>query len=298
MKKRVTTSEPSSGSLPKILSWVVVGMLLLGVLAVMPGVWALPQQSPDFQTLPTLTPTPTPRGATATPTQPGATATPTRPGATVTPTQAGATATPTRPGEPTDTPVPGVTPTDTPVSGTPTQTPGPGTPTVMATVAATSSTPTRVGATPTQGKPLVCWIVPTPGFDQVRAADLAFEATSDQSLVVPGQTFSFRLTATNQGKEAIADVRICDPIDPALTRGKPVTSQGKASLVPEGLIVEVGALAPGDTATIELPLTIPTDFPLGGVIENQAWLFANGQQVSTSLQTWALPPAYLPPTGS
>jgi uncharacterized repeat protein (TIGR01451 family) len=140
--------------------------------------------------------------------------------------------------------------------------------------------------------------VPTPGFDQARIANLAFEATSDQSLVVPGQMFSFRLTATNLGKETVADVRICDPIDAALLRGKPVTSQGKASLVPEGLIAELGALASGDTATVELSLTIPGDFPLGGVIENQAWLFANGQQASTSLQTWALPPAYLPPTGN
>jgi uncharacterized repeat protein (TIGR01451 family) len=289
MKKRVTISEPNSGSLPKILTWMIIGMVILGVLAVMPGVWALPEQSPDFQTLPTLTPTPTPRGATATPTRPGATATPTQPAATITPT---------RPGEPTDTPVPGATPTNTPTIGTPTQAPGTGTPTVTATSAPTNSTPTRVGATPTQGKPAACWTVPTPGFDQVRVAGLAFEAASDQSLVVPGQTFSFRLTATNRGKETIAEVRICDPIDPTLSRGKPVTSQGNASLVPEGLIAELGALAPGDTATVEMPLTIPADFPLGGVIENQAWLFANGQQASTSLQTWALPPAYLPPTGN
>jgi hypothetical protein len=36
---------------------------------------------------------------------------------------------------------------------------------------------------------------------------------------------------------------------------------------------------------------------LGGVIESQAWLFADGQRASTDLLTWALPPAYLPPTG-
>ena len=67
--------------------------------------------------------------------------------------------------------------------------------------------------------------------------------------------------------------------------------------MPEGLVVEVGDLAPGATATAEMSLTIPVDFPLGGVIQNQAWLFAGGQKASTSLLTWALPPAYLPPTG-
>jgi hypothetical protein len=35
------------------------------------------------------------------------------------------------------------------------------------------------------------------------------------------------------------------------------------------------------------------------VIENQGWLFsAAGLRASTGLLTWALPPAYLPPTGS
>ena len=33
----------------------MVGALILGVFAVMPSVWALPQQAPDFQTLPTVT---------------------------------------------------------------------------------------------------------------------------------------------------------------------------------------------------------------------------------------------------
>ena len=65
----------------------------------------------------------------------------------------------------------------------------------------------------------------------------------------------------------------------------------------EGLIVEVGDLLPGIKATAEMSLTIPVEFPLGGVIQDQAWLFAEGQRASTNLLTWALPPAYLPPTG-
>ena len=149
----------------------------------MPGVWALPQQVPDFQTLPTLTPTPTPRGATATP------------------TRLGPSATPTDLGAPTDTPVPDATPTETPGAGTPTAvaatpTAVAATPTAAAaTPTAAAATPTRVGAAPAPIGPSVCWTSPTPGFEPLRLEALEFEVTSDQYLVVPGQTISFRLAA-------------------------------------------------------------------------------------------------------
>lgn len=280
MKPKYRLPESASSSLRLVLSWVVVGAFILGVLAVMPSVWALPQQAPDFQTVPTLTPT-RPAGATATPTSP-----------------AGATATPTQPGEPTDTPAPGATPTETPGGGIPTATPGIGTPTATASVALTpSATSTRLGVVLTPIGPSNCLTVPTPGFEPEIIQALEFVANSDQGLVVPGQTLMLRLTATNLGDKIIQDVLICNPLDPALQRGKPMVSQGNASLVSEGLIVEVGDLLPGIKATAELSLTIPVDFPLGGVIEDQAWLFAEEQRVSTNLLTWALPPAYLPPTG-
>jgi hypothetical protein len=96
----------------------------------------------------------------------------------------------------------------------------------------------------------------------------------------------------------VKNVVICNPLDARLQHGKPITSQGRATLVPEGLVVELGDLAPGKGAKVELPLTIPPNYPLGGVIEDQAWLLAEGQQASTGVLTWALPPAYLPPTGS
>ena len=280
MKTNDRSPESRSNSLRRVLPWVVVGALVLGVLAVMPSVWALPQQAPDFETVPTLTPT-RPAGATATPTRP-----------------AGATTTPTEPGGPTDTPAPGATPTATPGAGTPTVAPGTATVTATVTVALTPSvTPTRLGAAPAPIGPADCWTVPTPGFEPERMQAVEFVADSDQGLVVPGQTLRFRLTATNLGDNTIEDVLICNPLDPALQRGKPKVSQGKASLVSEGLVVEVGDLLPGIKATAEMSLTIPVGFPLGGVIDNQAWLFAEGQRASTNLLTWALPPAYLPPTG-
>ena len=55
MKTKDRSPESPSNSLRRVLPWVVVGALVLGVFAVMPSVWALPQQAPDFQTLPTLT---------------------------------------------------------------------------------------------------------------------------------------------------------------------------------------------------------------------------------------------------
>ncbi len=270
MKTKDKSLESRRNSPRRILPWVVAGVLILGVLSVMPSVWALPQQVPDLQTVPTLTPIPPP-----------------------------ATAPPPVTSEPTDTPVPAEPPTETPGAGaatatpgaiTPTATPGAGTPTA-------SATPTRLGITATPIGPGVCWTVPTPGFEPVRSQVLEFEVNSDQALVVPGQTLTLRLAVTNLGNERIGDVLICNPLDPTLQRGKPVVSQGKATFAKEGLIVEFGDLLPGDSATAQISLTIPADFPLGGVIQDQAWLFAQDQRASTGLLTWALPPVYLPPTG-
>lgn len=275
-RSSVSESRPGRGVLP----WIVVGAVILGIFAIMPGAWALPEQAPDFQTVPTLTPTPTDRAATPTP--PRVTATP---------------------GQPTDTPAPGATPTDTPAALTPTAVPQTATPLAGTPTAAASASPiasataTQVTVTPVPVGLGDCWTVPTPGFEPVQVESLKFEATSDQGLVVPGQVLTLRLTATNLGDDVVENVLICNPLDPALQRGTPTSTQGEASLVAQGLVVDVGDLLPAISATAELTLTIPIDFPLGGVIEDQAWLFAESQQVSTSLLTWALPPAYLPPTG-
>ena len=134
---------------PRTLGWVLAGLCILGVLAIMPGAWALPEQAPDFQTVPTLTPTPT---------QPGA----------------GPTATPA----PTDTPQPGGTSAPgAPETATATATPPPGaTATATGTATATTTaTPTRAAPAATRpvrpgGNP--CWAAPTPGFAPERAAPL------------------------------------------------------------------------------------------------------------------------------
>lgn len=257
---------------PRTAAWVVAGLCILGLLAIMPGAWALPEQAPDFQTVPTPTPTPTRPGA-------GPTATP-----AATDTPQAATATPPPGATATATPPPDATATAT-ATGTSTATPTP-------TRAAPAATlPVRPGAN-------ACWSAPTPGFAPERAAALQWTASSDQYLVVPGQTITQRLVVRNTGSSALSNVLICNPLDPALTAGQPQTSQGQARVEPEGLLVELGNLGAGQTAQVELSLTIPADYPLGGVIESQAWLlWSNGQRASTDLLTWALPPAYLPSTG-
>jgi uncharacterized repeat protein (TIGR01451 family) len=127
---------------------------------------------------------------------------------------------------------------------------------------------------------------------------VVWTAESDQYLVVPGQTITQRLVVRNTGTSALASVLICNPLNPALVRGQPRTTQGQARVEPEGLLVELGNLAAGQTAQVDLSLTIPADYPLGGVIESQPWLlWGSGQRASADLLTWALPPAYLPPTG-
>lgn len=126
---------------------------------------------------------------------------------------------------------------------------------------------------------------------------LLWRIESVQFLVVPGQTITQRLLVENTGASALSDVLICNPLNPALAPGQPTTTQGVARIEREGLLVELGDLAAGQRAQVDLSLRIPADYPLGGVIESQAWLFADGQRASTDLLTWALPPAYLPPTG-
>ncbi len=250
--------------------WIAIGLLALGLLAARPASWARPDQSPDYQTIPTLTPTPT------TPSEP--------PTATWTPT-ARPTAIP-----PTNTPAPN-SPTDTPAPGQPTNTPPP----------TNTPVPIQPTETPTPAAPAVapsqCWTFPTPGFQPQRLPDLAFEADSPQQLVTPGQTVQLRLVVTNNGNAEAPDVLICNPLVPALQAGQPSASQGQVRVESAGLIAELGDLPAGASAEVTVDLTIPSDQPLGRVLENQGWLFSGGRQASTGLWTWALPPAWLPPTG-
>lgn len=251
--------------LRQALPWIVAGLVAIGLLAGQPSAWARPGQAPDYQTIPTLTPTPTDRGQQPTPTEPSGQASPT----------------------------PAV---DTPAPPQPTDTPAPGQPTA-------TSTPTPAGKpspAATSGPaalPADCWALPTPGFTPERLESLRFEAESDAYLVVPGQTVRLRLIVRNNGQRPASAVLLCAPLSPALQRGQPVASQGAARLEPAGMVAQLGDLAPGRTAQVELSLSIPADQPLGTVVENQAWLFSAGQRASTSLLTWALPPAWLPATG-
>lgn len=254
------THSSSRPAARRLLPWmVVITVLGIALLAAMPGAWALPSQSPDFQTVPTLTPTP-------------------RPGATNTP----------RPGGPTNTPVPGQ-PTDTPAPGQATNTPAAGaTPSVTTTLPAGSAAPVL---------PANCWTVPTPGFSTQSVAGLNIAVQSEQFLVVPGQQVTLRYVIANESDTDLNDLLLCAPLEPFLTRGDVSASDGETQLVADGFTLELAQLAAGESAQVEVQLTIPADAPLGSVIENQAWLFAEGIQASSDLLTWALPPAYLPPTG-
>lgn len=242
--------------------WIAVtaAVLLAAVISARPVAWARPSQAPDYQTVPTLTPTPRPPDPGQTPEPPASTNTP-------------------GPGQP-STATPAVTAPPPPL-------PPPGQTPVAPTVAAPARSVT----------PRTCLAVPTPGFAPVPLTTLTFEGLSDQFLVVPGQAISLRLVVTNPGKAPARDVLICSPLPPELVKGQPQASQGRARVDRLGLVAELGDLAPGRTAEVALTMTIPGSYPLGGVIENQAWLFTGDQRGSTRLLTWALPPAWLPATG-
>lgn len=276
------STPPRPGAANGRLTWALVAALLaaLALLGSRPAAWARPSQAPDYQTVPTLTPTPTrPGQATPTdtpiPTDTPAPPQPPQPPPPPPPPPGQATATPTAP-----LPTPTPTATATAVPPRPTATPLPPAIAPVAPVA-----------------PGRCWTVPTPGFAPVRSPTLQFEAQSPEYLVVPGQTVNLRLVVANRDTQTARNVLICAPLNPALQRGPVVASQGRARWEAEGLIVEMGNLPPGAAAEVQLSLAIPPTYPLGGVIEAQAWLFAEGRQVSTGLLTWALPPAWLPPTG-
>lgn len=249
-------------------AWVTLTLVLViavGYVAGDPNAWALPDQAPDYQTVPTLTPTPTSAA-------PRPTATPTR-------SQPGPTA--TNP-PPTNTPAPSE-PTNTPLPAPPTNTPVP---------SATPSPPTQP-----DGQGASCWTLPTPGFSPVEVANLSFQAQSDEYLVVPGQTVHLRLVVANDGTSTARNLRICAPLNPALQRTQPTASQGQVRLEQPGLVADLGDLGAGEEAVVALELDIPVEYPLGGVIEHQAWLFSAAQRASSNLWTWALPPGWLPPTG-
>ena len=113
----------------------------------------------------------------------------------------------------------------------------------------------------------------------------------------PGQDATLELVVGNLSDQVVGNLLLCAPFDPDLVVTNPTASRGRAKLEPQGLVVELDELASGASARVSVDLGIPVDYPLGGVIESQALLFFNGQQASTDLWTWALPPAWLPPTG-
>lgn len=120
---------------------------------------------------------------------------------------------------------------------------------------------------------------------------------SDEFLVVPGQTIHLRLLVTNQGNTTATNLLVCAPLDGVLEKAQPSSSQGRVWLEEPGLVAQLGSLSAGSQAELSIELGIPADYPLGGVIEHQAWLFSGSQRASSELWTWALPPMWLPPTG-
>lgn len=157
--------------------------------------------------------------------------------------------------------------------------------------------PTLPALPPSSGPTSSCWTAPTPGFSPLRLETLAIQVESDETLVVPGQVIHLRLLVTNRGSTMARNLLVCAPLDAALTRTQPTSSQGQVWLEEPGLVAQLAGLPAGRQAEVSIELSIPADYPLGGVIEHQAWLLAGSQRASSDLWTWALPPALLPPTG-
>lgn len=114
-----------------------------------------------------------------------------------------------------------------------------------------------------------CWTLPTPGFTP-SVAYHRLARRENASLVTPGQTVMLRLVVENTGQATLPAVLICNPLHQALLAGVPQTSQGTARIEQQGLVAELGDLPAGRQAQVEVSLSIPGDFPLGGVIEDQA----------------------------
>jgi len=85
-------------------------------------------------------------------------------------------------------------------------------------------------------------------------ADLALAATGGAARARPGDLLSYTFTATNAGPGTVSDAVFTLPIGPGAFYVKAIGSQGAGRLEAGRLIVDLGTLAPGTSATIRVDL--------------------------------------------
>ncbi|WP_299921853.1 hypothetical protein [uncultured Nocardioides sp.] len=96
--------------------------------------------------------------------------------------------------------------------------------------------------------------VTTPVADE---ADVALTKTASPEPVAAGNQITYTLTATNNGPNPAAGVRISDPLSPGVTYVSSNPSSGSCSLGGQTLTCDLGTMANGATVTVPVVVRVP-----------------------------------------
>ncbi len=88
--------------------------------------------------------------------------------------------------------------------------------------------------------------------DVTAVADLSLAITQDRDSILAGQTVTYVLTVKNQGPSTATNVTLTDPIPANVTLQSATPSQGQSVVGPGGVLVNLGDMAAGASATVTL----------------------------------------------
>lgn len=107
------------------------------------------------------------------------------------------------------------------------------------------------------------------------SVNLATVVTDSPDPLLAGKPLTYRVNVTNLGPDDAPGVKLADTLPSAAAPGTPVPSQGSCSRVGTAVTCLLGALASGESATVDLPVT-PT---MAGTIANTATATVTGLAV-------------------
>ncbi len=99
-------------------------------------------------------------------------------------------------------------------------------------------------------------------------ADLSIVKTFAPSAPIAGENVTYTLTVHNDGPSEAREVRVTDPLDPAVTFVEATPQQGTCAVAAHTLGCVLGTLAPGDTTTVSVVVRIAAGAT--AVVQNSA----------------------------